>query len=59
MSGIAIARLAEERKAWRKEHPFVSRKLLFGKLKFIKFDRYEPETQLESLNAIASLRGLN
>lgn len=27
MSGIAIARLAEERKAWRKDHPFVS--LLF------------------------------
>lgn len=24
MSGIAAARLAEERKAWRKEHPFVS-----------------------------------
>ena len=22
MSGIAIARLAEERKAWRKDHPF-------------------------------------
>jgi hypothetical protein len=25
MSGIAGARLAEERKAWRKDHPFVSR----------------------------------
>jgi hypothetical protein len=24
MSGIAIARLSEERKAWRKDHPFVS-----------------------------------
>ena len=24
MSGIALGRLAEERKAWRKEHPFVS-----------------------------------
>lgn len=24
MSGIAAARLGEERKAWRKEHPFVS-----------------------------------
>lgn len=23
MSGIAIARLSEERKAWRKDHPFV------------------------------------
>jgi len=23
MSGIAIARLSEERKGWRKEHPFV------------------------------------
>jgi len=22
MSGIALARLAEERKAWRKDHPF-------------------------------------
>jgi hypothetical protein len=26
MSGIAVARLGEERKAWRKEHPFVSKK---------------------------------
>lgn len=26
MSGIAVARLAEERKAWRKDHPFVSNK---------------------------------
>lgn len=24
MSGIAIARLGEERKAWRKDHPYVS-----------------------------------
>lgn len=24
MAGIAIARLSEERKAWRKDHPFVS-----------------------------------
>lgn len=24
MSGIALARLSEERKAWRKDHPFVS-----------------------------------
>ena len=23
MSGIAIGRLTEERKAWRKDHPFV------------------------------------
>ena len=22
MSGIAVARLSEERKAWRKDHPF-------------------------------------
>lgn len=28
MSGIAVARLAEERKAWRKDHPFVSWKFL-------------------------------
>ena len=27
MSGIAIGRLSEERKAWRKDHPFV-RKIL-------------------------------
>lgn len=27
MSGIAIARLSEERKGWRKDHPFVSRYL--------------------------------
>jgi hypothetical protein len=24
MAGIAIGRLTEERKAWRKDHPFVS-----------------------------------
>lgn len=30
MSGIAIARLAEERKAWRKDHPFVSTGKLFS-----------------------------
>jgi len=24
MSGIAVGRLSEERKAWRKDHPFVS-----------------------------------
>ena len=24
MSGIAIGRLSEERKAWRRDHPFVS-----------------------------------
>lgn len=24
MSGIAVGRLGEERKAWRKDHPFVS-----------------------------------
>ena len=24
MSGIAIGRLSEERKGWRKDHPFVS-----------------------------------
>lgn len=28
MSGIAVSRLAEERKGWRKDHPFV-RKLIF------------------------------
>lgn len=27
MSGICRARLAEERKQWRKDHPFVSRVL--------------------------------
>ena len=29
MSGIAIGRLTEERKAWRKDHPFVN---LFSKI---------------------------
>jgi hypothetical protein len=28
MSGIAIGRLTEERKAWRKDHPFVSNFLI-------------------------------
>lgn len=30
MSGIAVARLSEERKGWRKDHPFVSRFLLLA-----------------------------
>jgi hypothetical protein len=38
MSGIAIARLSEERKAWRKEHPFVSK-------------NYELSERLEPLSA--------
>ena len=29
MSGIAVCRLNEERKAWRKDHPFVSLPTLF------------------------------
>lgn len=32
MSSTALARLAEERKAWRKNHPFVSRKGLEMKM---------------------------
>lgn len=28
MSGIALSRLAQERKAWRKDHPFVRKALL-------------------------------
>lgn len=30
MSGIALSRLAQERKAWRKDHPFVSNILLMN-----------------------------
>lgn len=30
MSGIALSRLAQERKAWRKDHPFVSYLLRIG-----------------------------
>lgn len=37
MSGIALGRLAEERKAWRKDHPFVS---IFSPL--ITFQAYVP-----------------
>lgn len=29
MSGIAIGRLSEERKAWRRDHPFVSTLYVF------------------------------
>jgi hypothetical protein len=32
MSGIALGRLGEERKAWRKDHPFVSKTYLYVKL---------------------------
>lgn len=30
MSGIALSRLAQERKAWRKDHPFVSMIFFFS-----------------------------
>jgi len=30
MSGIAVGRLSEERKTWRKDHPFVSVFITFG-----------------------------
>ena len=30
MSGIAVGRLSEERKAWRKDHPFVRKIQLFA-----------------------------
>jgi hypothetical protein len=33
MSGIALQRLTEERKAWRKDHPFVSLVLCFVALR--------------------------
>ena len=36
MSGIAIGRLNEERKAWRKDHPFVNKKKSI--LSIINFD---------------------
>lgn len=32
MSGIALSRLAQERKAWRKDHPFVSNVFLLSNL---------------------------
>jgi hypothetical protein len=35
MSGIAIGRLTEERKAWRKDHPFVRKKYSVKFLIFI------------------------
>jgi hypothetical protein len=37
MSGIAIGRLTEERKAWRKDHPFVSFYLFFIKMYSVVF----------------------
>jgi hypothetical protein len=40
MSGIAIARLAEERKAWRKDHPFVS-KLFCSKKKYLPCNKLD------------------
>jgi len=40
MSGIALSRLAQERKAWRKDHPFVSNTniLLMNALTIASFD---------------------
>ena len=35
MSGIAIGRLTEERKAWRKDHPFVSKIIFVAKNKML------------------------
>lgn len=45
MSGIALSRLAQERKAWRKDHPFVSSVLeeaLFLTMEvFLSFQSFE------------------
>lgn len=36
MSGIALGRLSEERKAWRKDHPFVRIKKLTCDISYVK-----------------------
>ena len=36
MSGIALGRLSEERKAWRKDHPFVCIKKLTCDISYVK-----------------------
>lgn len=44
MSGIAVTRLGEERKAWRKDHPFVSTLSLytpFMNYMFVYFEQIE------------------
>ena len=37
MSGIALGRLSEERKAWRKDHPFVRILKLTSIIIYVKF----------------------
>ena len=44
MSGIAIGRLTEERKAWRKDHPFVGAFIYFDYLRHKKFVNFVIKT---------------
>ena len=37
MSGIAVGRLSEERKAWRKDHPFVCYVLVYNRINNILY----------------------
>lgn len=55
MSGIAISRLAEERKGWRKDHPFVSCSLLFFFItqitgKYLKIDKVQSKANFKIEN---------
>lgn len=47
MSGIASSRLSEERKAWRKDHPFVSHRLCLWRFRVIQYIGYiAPKSEL-------------
>ena len=57
MSGIAIGRLSEERKAWRKDHPFVSVSWVTGILQR-QFLAHLNEVQEELLHYLYSALAL-
>lgn len=42
MSGIALSRLAQERKAWRKDHPFVRKALFLRAAEWIHLPGWKP-----------------
>lgn len=57
MSGIAGARLAEERKAWRKEHPYVN--IAFFKFTYNLFYLLQGFVARPSKNTDGSLNLMN
>lgn len=62
MSGIAVGRLSEERKAWRKDHPFVSTIVNCLPLEIVENEKTGPYLSCLNIGHILSsweLMGMN